>query len=55
MNQSKNFENMKTLDEILEQSSIKNITKFIKKENYINMKKMDIFRVIILAIKKDIR
>ena len=28
-----NFDNMKTLDEILNNSSIKNITKFIKKRD----------------------
>ncbi len=31
---SKNFDNMKTLDEVMEHYSIKNIMKFIKKEKH---------------------
>ena len=37
---SKNFDNMKTLDEILEHGSIKNITKFIKKRELYKYEKL---------------
>ena len=37
---SKNFDNMKTLDEILEHSSVKNITKFIKKRELYKYEKL---------------